>query len=301
MSDRDKEIERRLNIVQYILLFFMMTFLLVGVGVTLGKAFTAEEVKAKVVEPIKEEVIDSVGDISTAIPDLGGTELSDRDKRVVNAETGGIAVDNFMRVNSDKAVVYVEKNGEVLGELAKGDYVYVHILYEDGYVYSGQIQGYLKVDDLIELSEYVEETVEFKSSLVEPSQPNNFAELETYHLSMPSVNIEAECTYASNIQENTDTYDIVHAKGLSFIRLSGHNTRSLKNLHNVKVGDEFTYNGVAYLVTFSGTGRVTEDWENVISDKTGELLLCTSDIELITCYQTHLNKLNRWVVLGEEK
>lgn len=304
--EKKTQLERGLNIIQGILLCGLIATLVIGVPLELtkhlrGTAVVAASVPEKTIQEsldiqVPAQAITNEKDITSEDP-----ILSDRDKRVADAEIGGTAVDSFMRVSSDKAVIYTEKNGAVLGELSKGDYVYVHILYEDGFVYSGQLQGYLKSEELVDLAEYIEEPVEFRSSLVEPSQVNNFEELETYHLSMPTVEINADCTYVINTQESTDTYDIVHAKGLSFVRLSGHNTRSLKKLHNVKVGDEFTYNDIDYVVTFSGTGVVTEDWENVMSDETGELLLCTSDIELITCYETWKNSMNRWVVLGKEK
>lgn len=276
-------------------------YLIIGIGV-ISKVSEFKQIERQAVQTIKSEVVEAVDTVVDEIVEPEPTitpEVSDREKRLVNAEADGTDYDGFMRANKDTVYLYDEKDGEVIGELSKGDYVYVHLMYEDEYVYSGQLQGYLKAEDLCELGSYQEAPIEFTTSLV--TYTSGYEEAEEYLLSMPSVGIEADCTYVVNIQENTDKYDIVHAKGLSFIRLSGHNTRSLKDLHKVQVGDEFTYNGVAYIVTFSGTGRVTDDWENVTCAETGDLLLCSSDIELITCHNTKENSMNRWVVLGREK
>lgn len=317
----DTQLERGLNAIQSILLFFMMTFLVVGVVITftscsaktVNEAQSVEEsikpgeLATVYVEPAQETEIEE-----TAI------ELTDREVRIAKAEDEGTDYNGFMKVLSKVAPIYDEKNGSVIGELCQGDYVYVHLVYADGYVFSGELQGYLKSSDLVELGFEIktEESESSQSTLIDKKNVESptalsagttavvpdYSGLTTYRLEMPTAGISVDCVYTSGNQDGVDTYDVVHSTGVtSCIRLLGHNNRTMKSLHNVQVGDEFTYNGVTYVVVFSGTGVVNDAWDNVISDATGELLLYNHAVELITCHNTYLNKGNRWVVLADVK
>lgn len=123
-----------------------------------------------------------------------------------------------------------------------------------------------------------------------------------YRLEMPTVGISVDCVYTENNQPNVDAFDVIQASDVtSRLRFFGHKSESFKDLHNVKVGDEFTYNGETYIVVFSDAGFVTEDGTDIMSEETGELLLYEHDVEMITCNNVEENINSRWLVLADKK
>lgn len=72
--------------------------------------------------------------------------------RIANAEKGGREVNQFYYGAKDGIKVYrtKDKNSEVVAEYDLNDFIYIHIVYDDGWAWSGFEQGYVKTSDLSE-------------------------------------------------------------------------------------------------------------------------------------------------------
>lgn len=72
--------------------------------------------------------------------------------RVANAEKGGTEVNKFYFGARDGIKVYRAKDtqSEVVAECGLNDFVYIHIVYEDGWAWNGFSQGYIPLSDLSE-------------------------------------------------------------------------------------------------------------------------------------------------------
>lgn len=72
--------------------------------------------------------------------------------RIANAEKGGREVNQFYYGAKDDIKVYKtrDKNSEVVAEYGLNDFIYIHIVYDDGWAWSGFEQGYVKMSDLSE-------------------------------------------------------------------------------------------------------------------------------------------------------
>lgn len=79
--------------------------------------------------------------------------------RVANAEKGGTEVNKFYFGARDDIKVYKTRDtsSEVVAEYGLNDFIYQHIVYEDGWAWDGFSQGYIQMADLSE--EWVYDTV----------------------------------------------------------------------------------------------------------------------------------------------
>lgn len=72
--------------------------------------------------------------------------------RIANAEKGGVEVNQFYFGARDGIKVYKTKDtsSEVVAEYGLNDFIYIHIVYEDGWAWDGFSQGYIQMADLSE-------------------------------------------------------------------------------------------------------------------------------------------------------
>lgn len=95
--------------------------------------------------------------------------------RVANAEKGGTEVNKFYFGARDGIKVYRAKDtqSEVVAEYGLNDFIYEHIVYEDGWAWSGFDQGYVPLSDLSEEWTYDIEKEEVMSTNGEDSVTDN--------------------------------------------------------------------------------------------------------------------------------
>lgn len=72
--------------------------------------------------------------------------------RIANAEKGGREVNQFYYGARDGIKVYRTKDtsSEVVAEHDLNDFIYIHIVYDDGWAWNGLVQGYIQMSDLSE-------------------------------------------------------------------------------------------------------------------------------------------------------
>ena len=129
-------------------------------------------------------------------------------------------------------------------------------------------------------------------------------------LYVPALDLSVDIQFTECNQENTDKYDV--CCDMDFINENnplfwGHNNRTMKNLHKIKVGDiiYFVYNNKVekYVVTISEEGYKIDGGTNIMGKKSE--IKCISKCEnktlhFFTCYQTPFNPNGRWIVLAEK-
>lgn len=137
-----------------------------------------------------------------------------------------------------------------------------------------------------------------------------FVQKGTSNLCIPAIEMNCEVILAECNQTSTDLYDI--SCDMNFINNNnpvffGHNTRSLSNLHKLKVGDiiYFTQNGITitYRIIVSEEGYLFDGKTNIKGKETGELCISNKEkntLHFFTCYQTLFNINGRWIVLAEK-
>lgn len=95
--------------------------------------------------------------------------------RIANAEKGGVEINQFYFGARDGIKVYKTRDtsSEVVAEYGLNDFIYEHIVYDDGWAWSGFDQGYIPLSDLTEEWNYEDEKEEVMSSNGEDSVTDN--------------------------------------------------------------------------------------------------------------------------------